>query len=87
MPRVTLDEKNLRHCRCPYCPVQDKSECTKKNAELKKDSDKLYCSTGKSSCTDLNEKERCICPTCLVWSEYDLSGLYYCTKGSADDNG
>lgn len=92
MARVERNETNIRHCRCPQCPVQDKSECAKgkmgnkdkenlnvDNAAL------LYCAIGKSVCNDLNGNHSCICPSCLVWEENNLSSQYYCLKGSADE--
>ena len=50
---------------------------------------KLYCSTGKTSCNDLNFHEECQCVNCDVWKEYDLEArvtrAYFCNNGKASD--
>ena len=95
MPKVKLDEKNVRHCRCPQCPVQVKSACSaQKLADMKAAASPetlspenvpvVYCSVDKATCTDLDAQQACMCPTCLVWDENDLQSMYYCTRGSAD---
>jgi hypothetical protein len=77
MSQVQNNEKNLRHCRCPSCPVLIKSTCDKTKV--------LYCSTGKAACNDLDGNQACMCPTCLVWEENNLQSMYYCIKGSAQE--
>jgi len=77
MSKVANNEKNLRHCRCASCPVMEKSTCDKKKV--------LFCATGKAPCKDLDAKQSCICPMCLVWDENNLRSMYYCVHGSADE--
>ncbi|MCL5969936.1 MAG: DUF2769 domain-containing protein [Patescibacteria group bacterium] len=76
MSRVVNNERNQRHCRCPSCPVLEKSSCDKKKV--------LFCATGKAQCKDLDNQQACSCPGCLVWEEYNLGTLYFCINGSAD---
>jgi hypothetical protein len=93
--KVPINESNLRHCRCPQCPVEIKSNCSvQKLSEMKdppemenlnsKNTPELYCGLGKSDCSDLDLSQACQCPTCLVWDENNLTSTYYCDKGSAD---
>jgi hypothetical protein len=77
MSKVPITEKNMGHCRCPYCPVLKNSSCDKKKV--------LFCATGKAKCTDLDQNQACLCPTCLVWEENNLQLMYYCKFGSADE--
>jgi hypothetical protein len=46
----------------------------------KEEMKELYCSqaVGKSNCPDLNRKGICQCPTCAVWQNKNLAGMYYC---------
>jgi len=87
MPKVKTTNTNIRHCRCPQCPVQGNSECSKKwiNSQDPEETSqaKLFCARGKSSCNDLNKNERCICPSCIVWDENNLDQTYYCLNGEA----
>jgi hypothetical protein len=98
VPKVDITDDNIRHCRCPVCPVQTGSDCAKKNLNKINNSSTagefdidnasiLYCSIGKSSCTDLDANQNCYCPTCLVWNDYDLSQYKYCLRGDAEDIG
>lgn len=93
MARVEITESNIRHCRCPQCPVQLESVCANKLLKEKKPEKnvgnfgKLYCASGKSTCEDLNKNETCICSSCLVWDENNLGSMYYCLRGSAEENG
>jgi hypothetical protein len=95
MPKVKLDNKNIRHCRCPQCPVQMKSACSAKKSEEMKNNPNpetlslekipgVYCSSGIASCDDLDDKQTCMCPTCLVWDENNLQSTYYCMRGNAE---
>lgn len=89
MSRVDVNETNLKHCRCPVCPVQKNSECVQEKLKQTSSPDRLngamlYCSIGKSQCHDLDGSEGCLCPTCLVWEQYNLDSMYYCLRGSAD---
>jgi hypothetical protein len=46
----------------------------------------IYCSIGTAACRDLKFSRQCICNTCPVWEEYNLSNRkindYYCNQGS-----
>jgi hypothetical protein len=50
---------------------------------------KVYCATGKTSCSDLGLQEECQCINCKVWNEYDLevrrTPAYFCRNGKAVD--
>jgi hypothetical protein len=95
MTKVEVNDNNLRHCRCPECPVEKASACSMKKLEndpVDVAADpitlaRLYCSAGKTDCDDMDTRQSCQCPTCLVWEENDLSSTYYCTKGKADEIG
>ena len=87
---VPFEAANASRCICPICPVQMFSKCS--SEKLKNDplSDpggvpKLYCSSGKTLCKDLNGKSMCICGSCKVWKEFGLvkhkPTAYYCIKG------
>jgi hypothetical protein len=97
MPKVAYTMENADKCRCPSCPVQTKSECTKelmmKAMEAKNRGELpepeimpgLYCRIGRAKCKDLDPSAPCQCPTCLVWQENDLFSQYFCLKGNADE--
>lgn len=98
MPRVEFNEKNFNNCQCPNCPVQANSICAKERIEKTNNDDdftevktedaaQVYCSIGQSPCSDLEGNLTCICPTCTVWEENNLSNYHYCINGSADDLG
>ncbi len=96
MPRVEYSKDNIEKCWCGTCPVQAQSTCAKDLYEESKKSQKLppperlgglYCSTGKTICTDVNFVNLCNCPACLVWSENNLASNHYCKNGSAEQIG
>ncbi len=87
MPKVEINDTNTRHCRCPMCPVQAKSACAQKLLESEKEKAILYCARGRASCDDLDGNQTCMCPTCLVWNDYDLGSMHYCLKDSAEKIG
>lgn len=94
MARVAYSLDNLGKCRCGTCPVHQTSECiTTKMAGMKMQPgilppasviEGMYCAeaVSKSRCTDLDSTKACICPTCAVWSENNLSSSYFCIRGS-----
>ena len=92
MASVEFNDTNLGHCRCPYCPVQADSKCSidglekiAKGEKVAHDSfPKLYCAHGKAACDDLKGEAGCLCPSCLVWNDNDLSNDHYCLKGNAE---
>lgn len=95
--KVSMTIDNIKKCACPKCPVQANSKCVKgklgglkeammKNPLQKEDIPGVYCSTGTATCKDLDPKQMCMCPSCLIWSEYKLaSGQpkgYFCRDGA-----
>lgn len=98
MSIVEKSEENLKHCRCPVCPVEYHSKCSRRKLEKellkhpltllerKAEVAKLYCSFGKTDCTDMDTKENCHCPKCPVWEKYDLKATYFCVRGAAEEN-
>ncbi len=90
MAKVDFNMDNIKKCLCVKCPVQAKSECVKKKAEMgmkmmenqgnikmmpkAEDVPGMYCSTGRAVCVDIDTKQMCICGTCPIWGEYKLAG-------------
>ncbi len=70
---VRDSEENRKKCICTGCPSYPQ-EC----------GGVLFCATGKSSC-DV-EVKGCICGYCPVYTENDLSGLYYCNKDEVGES-
>ncbi len=66
--KVVNDQANFTKCVCPHCPSYD--ECMKQKNEA------LFCARAKSTC-DFKRKG-CICMSCPVSQEYELTGGYYC---------
>ena len=96
MPQVAYTRDNVEKCRCESCPVQVRSTCARDLYEVSEGSETLplpahlpglYCSTGKTMCTDVTFVNLCDCPGCLIWSEYKLSANHYCKLGSAAEIG
>lgn len=95
MAKVLKNEVNIRHCRCPVCPVQQNSACAKEklsHSTAEEDAAKppeelaeLYCGIGKSACNDIDGNKACLCPSCLVWEDDNLKSNHYCVSGSADE--
>ena len=96
--KVPFSATNVGKCMCPKCPVQSKSQCVSgklvtinqalsKSPLTREDIPGQYCSTGGATCTDLDSKQSCICPTCSVFSQYGLVSNeptgYYCRDGFA----
>jgi hypothetical protein len=90
--QVAFTQDNITKCQCTSCPVQASSDCAmdktrtmqaKDTMPSPEDAPKVYCSTGKATCTDLDLSKQCVCPTCSVWSENALSNYKYCQNGSA----
>jgi hypothetical protein len=95
---VPFTQDNIKKCRCTICPVQRKSQCVTDDISRIPDSLKtsppnskaipnVYCSQGAATCTDIDTALSCICPSCLVFSEYKLINgqpvEYYCRDGKA----
>lgn len=66
-------DENAERCLCPGCPTHN--ECMKSNDE------RLFCSKGKTECE--LERKGCLCGTCPVEREYELTDFYYCAEGAA----
>lgn len=79
MTTVTKNDDNMGKCACPKCPSYD--DCMKKGMEEGK-MEGLYCSpeVGKSACEI--KQAGCICGTCPVQIEHELTGGYYCVSGA-----
>ncbi|MFW6117617.1 MAG: DUF2769 domain-containing protein [Thermoproteota archaeon] len=62
-------QKNQRTCKdfCGNCPSYPGT------------GEWLFCARGRS--TTKIEKKGCLCPTCKVYKDYQLSGRYFCAKG------
>ncbi len=95
---VPFNLDNVKLCRCPICPVQHNSQCTKDKLNKLQETIKAspinpknvpgeYCAQGKASCNDLDPKQTCICDTCEVYSTYNLANGqpdgYFCKDGKA----
>jgi hypothetical protein len=92
MPQVAYTKANVDKCWCGTCPVQAKSKCAADLYEASKGNPELpspeqlggmYCSTGKTICTDVDFVAMCNCTRCGVWGENDLSDNHYCQYGDA----
>jgi hypothetical protein len=74
--KVPFTVDNIKKCMCPKCPVQTSSKCSMdkldnfaRGLENAHEEDVpepqnvpgVYCSTGKTTCQDLNPKKQCIC--------------------------
>lgn len=86
--KIPFTQENISKCICPGCPVQLKSECSRKKMVLKnptrpEDIPKLYCSSGIAACKDLDAKQMCICGSCPVFEEFKLANGYFCVSGKA----
>lgn len=94
---VDFTQANVTSCQCTFCPVQSNSGCVGQAREKmrgqdvmampQKDVPNVYCSQGTASCGDLDFSQRCICPTCSVWTENGLSNYKYCQNGDAEKLG
>lgn len=99
---VPYESENINRCRCPQCPVQANNQCVQdKNKSSKQAMENLpegevpdpedvpgvYCSTGKATCQNLHVDRQCICGSCEVWKEYNLTDAnpnnHFCQHGRA----
>lgn len=99
---VPYESENINRCRCPQCPVQANNQCVQdKNKSSKQAMENLpegevpdpedvpgvYCSTGKATCQNLHFDRQCICGSCEVWKEYNLTNAnpnnHFCQHGRA----
>lgn len=63
---------NQAKCVCPSCPSYN--ECMSEKKEI------LFCAVGQAVCDF--EKKGCICGTCPIKIENNLSSGYYCVSGA-----
>lgn len=94
--KVLFASESVKECICMQCPVQAKSLCAREKSKAAKnlpapkpqDVPKLYCSSGKATCKDIDTRQMCICGACPVWHKFKLSGakpsMYFCRDGSAN---
>jgi len=70
--KIEDNEKNEETCRdfCGSCPSYPGTD------------EWLFCARGKSV-KDIS-KNGCLCPSCQVYMDYDLSGDYFCAEGTAE---
>ncbi len=103
MAKVDYARGTYNMCLCGGCPVNRSSNCVKEQEQAlepwyekiekqgilpdQKDMPGIYCATGKSACADRDGSKSCLCPTCPVNMEWNLSNDYYCLKGSAEEVG
>ena len=96
---IEFTPENIKKCLCSQCKVQGKSRCVKDKMTMLQEKalsssviepeefPALYCASGKEQCSDLDEKERCMCPDCPIYLENDFeSGIpenYFCLNGQS----
>ncbi len=89
MGNVEKSMENLKKCICMKCPSYSfacKMKSMPKNVmsmvkgdlENTEHLEGLFCAFEKSKCID--EEKGCICATCDVYKENELSNLYYCLE-------
>lgn len=87
MGTVARTKENLKKCLCMKCPSYSFA-CKMKNMPTNmmamiEGVDKadrmegMFCAFSKSKCIDT--EKGCICPTCSLWKENNLSKSYFCT--------
>jgi hypothetical protein len=68
--------KMKQQCICSNCPTYN--DCAGKNNEL------AYCAVGKSpEC--ITAENGCVCPSCPITSMLGLTHMYFCTKGTEQE--
>jgi aldose sugar dehydrogenase len=70
---VENSEANRERCSCPGCPSS--------NSCMRTGNEALYCAVGKSGCAV--ERLGCVCASCVVYRQNELSSLYFCVSGIA----
>jgi hypothetical protein len=92
---VEFTIENVTECQCGNCPVQEMSTCVSaqmaamdvRATPTPRDTPKVHCSKGTTTCDDLDFSQSCICGTCAVWAENGLGNWKYCRNGSAETQG
>jgi hypothetical protein len=87
MSSVPKTKENLMKCQCMNCPTysdkckeQSKPELEElQNGNMDRThAEAMFCAYEKSNC--INEEKQCICPTCPLFSEYNLTNNYFCIQ-------
>lgn len=60
-----------KNCKCPGCPTY-----------VAKDSPVGYCFPTIGTSKNIHWEKDCICGTCPIFKEYELSHTFYCTRCS-----
>ena len=69
MPKPQNNQENLPLCICEKCSLF--TDCNKEKQEM------LFCARLKSGCK-MDIKKMCICGTCKVFQNNELTGGYFC---------
>jgi len=88
MGQVERNNENLKKCMCMKCPTYKlgcKLKAMPKNIMIKLKGnigevdhfEGLFCTFGKSKC--ITELTECICETCPVYKDNELTNYGYCT--------
>ncbi|NYT05689.1 MAG: DUF2769 domain-containing protein [Methanomicrobiales archaeon] len=75
--RRSILDKRKKQCICDICPTYRECVRTEQGAG---EAERAFCTVGGSACI-VNEHE-CLCSTCPLSREMELSFSYYCTRGS-----
>ncbi len=75
MKEVHINIHNIRNCVCGECVSFPGKWRELSHADMPG----LFCAHGKSK-LEIEEKG-CICGSCMVQQEHELSGMYYCSRG------
>jgi len=67
--KVDDNERNEGNCICGDCPSYPGT------------GEMLFCARGKSR--EGIMRNGCLCPSCEVYGDYNLSGGYFCAEGAA----
>ncbi len=89
--KLMMDMKANMGMKNTEMPAGSMSAMPNQMGEMKMPSpDKLagpYCSISKAACNDLDRNKACICNTCQVYNEYNLTGgkpiEHFCFNGKA----
>ncbi len=70
---VPFNEQVKGLCQCADCPTHE--QCEKNEI--------VFCSAGDSDNSSAMAQKGCQCPTCELFSRYNLSEGYFCMHGEA----
>ena len=100
---IDFSMENIKKCLCIKCAVQIESQCVKDKEKimlLMKNQDldspmrmspdrvpRLYCTSGKALCKDIDTNKVCKCNECPIWKEKSLEDAepsrYFCKNGTS----